>query len=278
VAEVLGGGDFDAADLGEVGFVGPAEEAGEAVGFVLKFAGAVEVFDALFDGFIEADDHGGGGLEAGGDDGPLGLEVFGYGVFELAVAAAEVFGEDLGAAAGDPANARLLELLGCGGVVEFGVVGEVHELGDGEGVELEGVAVAGADGGEEVAVVGQREMRVEAAVEGGEVAAEGEEFVELGEDLLLREDVAAGLAGEFVEGAVVALGDADVGVVDDAHDHVGAGGGGVEAGSDLGGEGAEFGVGGVLPEVEGVGGGDALTGDDLVVNFLRDGGEGLHWN
>ena len=32
----------------------------------------------------------------------------GDGVFELAVAAAEVFGEDLGAAAGDPADAGVL--------------------------------------------------------------------------------------------------------------------------------------------------------------------------
>ncbi len=65
------------------------------MGFVLEGAGAVEVFEALFDGFVEADDHGGGGLEAGGDEGGLGFEVLGDGVFELAVAAAEVFGEDL---------------------------------------------------------------------------------------------------------------------------------------------------------------------------------------
>ena len=76
-------------------------------------------------------------------------------------------------------------------------------------------------------------MRVEAAVECGEIAAEGEQLVELGEDFVLREDVAALLTGEFVEGAVVALGDADVGVVDDAHDHVGGAVGGVEAGADL---------------------------------------------
>ena len=50
VAEVFAGGDFDAAELGEVGFEGPAEEAGEgaavAVGDegVLEGAGAFEVF------------------------------------------------------------------------------------------------------------------------------------------------------------------------------------------------------------------------------------------
>ena len=59
------------------------------------------------------------------------------GVFEFAVTAAEVFGEDLGAAAGDPAHACVFEARGGLGVGELGVVGEVQELGDGEGVELE---------------------------------------------------------------------------------------------------------------------------------------------
>ena len=34
---------------------------------------------------------------------------------------------------------------------------------------------------------------------------------------------------------------------------------------------------GVLPEAEGVVGGDALVGGDLLVDFLRGGGEDLHW-
>ena len=109
----------------------------------------------------------------------------GDGVLEFAVARAEVFGEDLGAAAGDPADTGCFESVGGGVVGKVGVVGEVEELGDGEGVELHAVAVAGADGGEEVAVVVEREVGVEAAVEADEVAAEGEEFVDLGEDLLV---------------------------------------------------------------------------------------------
>ena len=40
------------------------------------------------------------------------------GVFEFGVAAAEVFGEDLGAAAGDPAHACVFEARGGFGVVE----------------------------------------------------------------------------------------------------------------------------------------------------------------
>jgi hypothetical protein len=169
------------------------------------------VLDALVDGLVEADDHGGGGAQSGGDDGGLGLEELLDGVLELAVAAAEVFGEDLRASSGDPTDSGLLEALGGGGVGERSVVGEVEELGDGEGVELDAVAEAGADGADEIAVVVDGELGVEAAVEADEVAAESEKLVDLGEDLRLGEDVSAGLAGERVEGAVVALGDADVG-------------------------------------------------------------------
>ena len=105
--------------------------------------------------------------------------------------------------------------------MRLGAVGEVDELGDRERVELDPVAVALADGGEEIAVEVERELRVEAAVEGDEVAADLEQVVDLREHLLAREDVAALLVREHVEGAVVALGDADVRVVDDPHHHVG---------------------------------------------------------
>jgi hypothetical protein len=54
---------------------------------------------------------------------------------------------------------------------ESRAVGQVHELGDGERVELHPVAVALAHGAEEVAVVVQRQLRVEAAVEAHQVAA-----------------------------------------------------------------------------------------------------------
>ena len=233
------------------------------------------MLDALVERFVEADDHGGCGVEAGFEDGALRGEVFRDGVFEFGVTAAEVLGEDLRASAGDPAHACVFEARGGFGVRELRVVGEVEELGDGERVELECVAVAVTNGGEEVAVVVERQMRVEAAIECGEVAAEREQLIELREDRFLGEDVAALLTGELVEGAVVALGDADVGVVDDAHHHVGGAVGGMEAGADLCGEVAEFGVGGVLPEVAGVGGRDALAAVDLCGNRVGDGVGGV---
>ena len=90
-------------------------------------------------------------------------------------------------------------------------------------------------------------MRVEAAVEAGEIATEGEQFAQFGEDLFLAEDVAALLSGQLVERAVVALGHADVGVVDDPHQHIGACRGLVEARAHLGCEAAHVGVAGLAP-------------------------------
>jgi len=99
-------------------------------------------------------------------------------------------------------------------------VGQEHELGDGQRVELHPVAVALAHGGEEVAVVVERQLRVEAAVEADQVAAELEQLVDLREHVAAVEDVAALLVRQDVERTVVTLGNADVRVIDDAHDHV----------------------------------------------------------
>jgi len=114
-------------------------------------------------------------------------------------------------------------------------------------------------------------MRIEAAVEGGEIAVEREEFVELGEDGILREDVAAFLPGKLVEGAVVTLGDADVCVVHDAHDHVGAFVARMEAVTDGGGEFAQRCVVGVLPEPARVVDGDAFGGGHFLANCVEFG-------
>src|SRR5207248_11633031 len=87
-------------------------------------------------------------------------------------------------------------------------------------VELDPVAVALAHRGEQVAVVIERQPRIEAAVEGDEVASELDQLVDFREHLLAREHVAAVLVREHVEGAVIALSNADVRVIDDPHHHV----------------------------------------------------------
>jgi hypothetical protein len=134
---------------------------------------------------------------------------------------AEVLGEDLRAAAGHPVDARVAQAGSRLSVREPGAVGQEHELRDRQRIELDPLAVPLAHGREQVAVVVEWQLRVEAAVESDEVAAGLEQLVDLREDVLSREHVAPRLVREDVERAVVALGDADVRVVDDPHDHVG---------------------------------------------------------
>src|SRR5205085_9226816 len=102
----------------------------------------------------------------------------------LGVPCAEVFREDFTAAARDPVDTRVAKPRGRVRVRQSGTVGEEHELCDRERVELDAVAVALAHGGEQVAVEVERELRVEAAVERNEVAAELNQLVDLREDLV----------------------------------------------------------------------------------------------
>ena len=111
--------------------------------------------------------------------------------FHFACRAAEVLGEDLAAAAGDPVHARVAQTRGRIRVRQLRAVGEEDELRDRQRVELDAVAVALAHRREQVAVVVERQLRVEAAVEADEVAADLEQLVDLREDVLAREHVAA---------------------------------------------------------------------------------------
>ena len=210
------------------------------------------MLEPLLEGLVEADHHRRGGAHAALDDRALRLEVLRDRVLELGVPLAEVLGEDLAAAAGHPVDAGVAQSRGRLGVREVGPVGEEHELRHGERVELDPVLVALAHGREEIAVVVERQLRVEAAVEPDEIATDLEELVDLREHLVAIEDVAAVLPGEHVERAVVALGDADVRVVDDAHHHVGGAVGLVPLGAGGARELAQLVVARLVPEARGL--------------------------
>ena len=214
-------GDLPAAERGPVRLVRPAQEREEAAGLVLEVARPLQVLEPLLQCLVEADHHRRGRSHPAFDDRPLRVEVVAHEVLPFGVPLAEVLGQDLAAAACDPVDACVAEARRRFRVREPGAVGEEHELGDSQRVELHALAVALAHRREQVAVVVERELRVEAAVEADEVATDVQQLVDLVEDLLTREDVAAVLVRQDVERAVVALGDADVGVVDDPHDHVG---------------------------------------------------------
>ena len=160
-------------------------------------------------------------LQARIDDRLLRLEVVRDRVLELRVPRAEVLGEDLAAAAGHPVHARVAQARRRIRVRQPCAIREEHELRDRQRIELDAIAVALAHRREQVAVVVERQLRVEPAVEPDEVAADLQQLVDLREDVVARQHVAALLVREDVERAVVALRDAHVRVVDDPHHHVG---------------------------------------------------------
>ena len=97
---------------------------------------------------------------------------------------AEVLGEDLATAAGHPVHACVAEACRRVGVAQAGAIGQEDELGDRQRVELHPLAVALPYGCEELAVVVDRELRVEAAVEADEIASDLEQVVDLREDVV----------------------------------------------------------------------------------------------
>src|SRR5262249_5758753 len=114
---------------------------------------------------------------------------------------------------------------------------------------------------EQVLIPFQLETGVQAALHQGLVAAQGDGFLDLLVNLLTGEDVGVGVLALAVEGAEVADGGADVGVVDVAVDVVGAVRLGVEPAAD--------GVGGPAEgvQVAAIEQGDAfLEGEALAVN------------
>src|ERR1043165_9682544 len=76
---------------------------------LLEVARALQVLEPLVEGLVEADHHRRRRVEARLDDRALRFEVVRDQVLPLRVPRAEVLGEDLRAAAGDPVDARLAQ-------------------------------------------------------------------------------------------------------------------------------------------------------------------------
>ena len=125
--------------------------------------------------------------------------------------------EDLGAAARDRVEAGVPQARECLGDGQLRAARRVHDLRRRERVEVDPVACF--DRREEILVVVDAEIGMMAALHEQAGAAEGECLLDLLEDDRLRQQVALALvAGPAVEGAEVAVGDADVRVVEVAVD------------------------------------------------------------
>ena len=126
---------------------------------------------------------------------------------------ADAVDEDLGAAAGDRVEARVAETRERGRDAQLRAARDVLDLGRRQRVQVDRVALL--ERAEEVLVVVDAEVRVVPALHEDARAADRERLLDLLVDDRLREEVALGaVAGPAVEGAEVAVGDADVRVVD----------------------------------------------------------------
>lgn len=264
----------DAADVGKLvvlGFEGVGDKAGEASGFILELAEAVEVVDAMVVGFEVAVEHGGGAASSHAVPGAMDVEPFFSGFFSTTDLIADDRVEDFRSATGEGVEASVAQ---GGKSVRDGVFvdagGEVADFDGGEGFEGGG----GMEGFE-----GREHFRVEAEGEGRMKSADDVEFGDaFGQAGTGRVDhfgdgifESVGVAFASGEGAELAGEDADVGVVEVAVEDEG-GAVAVFAFADEVGEAAEVVEVGVVEEGEGVIGGDALVLGDVV----GDGGEGSH--
>ena len=228
------------------------------MGVVLKPAQAVHVEDQLFGGLLEAEHHGRGGFHAEGMGFAHDGEPLVGGVLEGGDAGADLVVEDLCAAAGEGVHAGGAQAdqdLADREVLELG---DVDDLGGGEGVEGELEVLLGP--AEQVLVVGEAEGGVEAALQEDLDAAEGLGLAELLGQGLAAEDVAVSGAGRGVKVAELAASYTHIGVVDVAVDDVGDDAVGVEGLAALIGGGAECVEVGVLVEEDPLGEIEAAAG------------------
>jgi hypothetical protein len=163
-------------------------------------------------------------------------------------ALADLVHQDLAAAARDAVEPRLPQLPHDLRDREAEALAEEDHLAGREPMDVD--RVVPLDVAHQLEIPLERDVRVVSALEQDLHAADGLALVDLGADLLEAEDVPLGVAGPAVERAELAVGDADVGVVDVPVDDVGDHALRVPAPPLRVGELAQLQEGGVLVEVE----------------------------
>lgn len=255
---VPAGGGMGDGELVMVGLVREGDEAGEAVGFILEFAEAAEVVDAVGVGFEVAVEHGAGTSATHAVPGSMDVEVFLGGFLAAGDLGTDGGGKDFGAAAGERVETGFAEFGEGIGDGFTGEPGEVEDFDGGEALQLES-GVELFEGAEEVEVIGEGEGGVETAddMEFGDAEFEG--LSGLFDHGFGGELEAVGVAFFAGEGAELAGEDAVVGVVEVAIDEVGGEVTDLALAGEVG-EGAEGVEVGMGEELEGVGVGETLAG------------------
>ena len=135
---------------------------------------------------------------------------------------ADAVDQDLAAAAGQAAQAGVLEPLQHLAQRQLVELVEVPDLRRAEGVQVDLRDSAPCRSRSSSSYHSSFKRRVHAALHQDLIAAQGDRLLDLLVEHLARQDVGIGIAALAVEGAEVADGGADVGVVDVAVDVVGA--------------------------------------------------------
>ena len=202
-----------------LGLQGPADEGREAAGAGLDLAHAVEMLDAILVALAETVHHGDRGLHALAVRLLLHAQPFLGLRLLLRDPLADPVHEDLAAAARNAVEPRRLELADHVRHAQAEPLAEEHDLGRREAVDVD--RVMALDVAHQVEVPLERDVRVVAALEQDLDAADRLALVDLGADLLEAQHIALIVLGPAIERAELAVGDADVGVVDVAVDDVG---------------------------------------------------------
>ena len=214
-------------ELGVLGLQRPTNECREPGRARLDLAHAEQVLDAVGRGLAQTVHHRDRRLQSQPVCRLHHLEpAVGPGLF-LRHAVADLLHQDLAAAAGNRVEASRDQLADHRFERHPEPPGEEVDLGRRETVNVD--RVVPLDVAQQIQVPRERDVGVVAALDQNLHTAQRAQLVDLPADLLEGEHVALGVLGAAVERAELAVGDADVGVVDVAVDDVGDGVLGVEA-------------------------------------------------
>lgn len=219
-AEVFGCGDGFRTKLGILGLERPADEGGEAAGFILEIAQTTEVLDAVVEGFDMAEHHCGAGAQA---------ELVGLAhhfepavgiAFQRSDAVADTVHEDFPATARNRPESGFDELGDDFPDRHAEDFGKVVELRRAEAVDID-LRIFFPDVGEHIQVEIDAEFRVVASLEEDLHATFGRKLVEFFVDLSVGENVMIIVFFGAVECTELAVDVADIGVVDVSIDDIG---------------------------------------------------------
>ncbi len=198
----------------------PRNECGEAAGIFLNAANTLEMIDAMAQLFAAAEHHGGGRAQAQFVRGAVHIFPIVAGAFEARDFGADFVIENFGAAAGNRLQSGVHQAANGVFDGEFADFRDAENFRRGKTVQVNGGKFL-LDGAEEIFVVVDLQIGMQAALKKNSITAEFEHLFDLLENFLEAEDVAVFGADGTIERAEGAIFGAEIGVIDVAVDLIG---------------------------------------------------------